>query len=273
MASKSKIKITAPMVIDLLRTKHSADVFVTECKNGPSYCAGLRKMDAWVMPRSWAHMTIKCYEVKVSRSDFLNDKKWQEYLPYCHELYFVAPKGVIEPNELPPEAGLLQVASTGTNLFTKKKAARRNIELPEELYQYILMCRTDVRAETVPHADVDYWKAWLARKEENQCVGSSVSKRLQKMFDEQVSAANNKSRQVGKDVKRLQWVADLLEEMDIPVSSFDGWRFENDVKEKLEQVRTGFSNDFVKHLELLQRDVTKLMDEINPSPEEEDADA
>jgi len=28
------------------------------------------------------------YEIKVSKSDFFNDIKWQEYLPMCNELFF-----------------------------------------------------------------------------------------------------------------------------------------------------------------------------------------
>ena len=50
---------------------------------------------------------VRGYEIKVSRSDFVNDTKWQDYLPYCHQFYFVCPPDLIQPDELPKEIGLM----------------------------------------------------------------------------------------------------------------------------------------------------------------------
>ncbi len=49
------------------------------------------------------------YEVKISRSDFVADDKWQEYLPFCNKFYFVCPPDLIKLSELPPETGLIYV--------------------------------------------------------------------------------------------------------------------------------------------------------------------
>jgi len=62
--------MTAKDIIKILSHKHRDDVFVTECKNGPSN-RGYLRLDAWVMARSWARPKVTGYEVKVSRSDFL----------------------------------------------------------------------------------------------------------------------------------------------------------------------------------------------------------
>lgn len=35
-------------------------------------------------------------ECKASRQDYLRDEKWQKYLPYCHQFYFLAPKELAE---------------------------------------------------------------------------------------------------------------------------------------------------------------------------------
>jgi hypothetical protein len=51
---------------------------------------------------------IRIFEVKSCRQDFVSDKKWQNYLPYCTHFAFVAPKGVIKPDEIPKEIGLLE---------------------------------------------------------------------------------------------------------------------------------------------------------------------
>jgi hypothetical protein len=52
---------------------------------------------------------ITGFEIKVSRADFLGDKKWQNYLPYCNRFYFATTPGVVEPKELPDEIGLLEL--------------------------------------------------------------------------------------------------------------------------------------------------------------------
>ena len=53
------------------------------------------------------------FEIKTSRSDFLNElkkpeKRWLAQM-YSHQFYYVAPKGVIEMRELPGLCGLIEV--------------------------------------------------------------------------------------------------------------------------------------------------------------------
>ena len=113
------MKCNASEILRLLRSRHKDDVFVDEVKTGPTG-NGLLILDAWAMKKSWSRPSTIGYEIKVSRSDFTRDSKWHGYLDYCNEFYFVAPPGIIRPDELPPEAGLLTVASTKTKVFTKK---------------------------------------------------------------------------------------------------------------------------------------------------------
>lgn len=51
----------------------------------------------------------KIIEIKSSRSDFTSDVKWTKYLPWCTHFTFMAPEGVISPEELPPKIGLIEV--------------------------------------------------------------------------------------------------------------------------------------------------------------------
>lgn len=53
------------------------------------------------------------FEIKTSRSDFLEElkkpeKRWLAMM-YSHQFYYVAPKGVIKYDELPPECGWMEV--------------------------------------------------------------------------------------------------------------------------------------------------------------------
>jgi hypothetical protein len=74
---------------------------------------GERYFDMWAINanaaggcRAWA------YEIKVSRSDFLRDMKQADKQDpardISNEFWFVAPPGLIRPDELPSYAGLLE---------------------------------------------------------------------------------------------------------------------------------------------------------------------
>jgi hypothetical protein len=52
---------------------------------------------------------VRCFEIKVSRSDFLQDNKWTEYSQFCSSLTMVCPEGLIQPEEIEKPFGLLWV--------------------------------------------------------------------------------------------------------------------------------------------------------------------
>jgi len=81
-----------------------SDITVTEFS---PYNSGKIRIDAYQFNR-WNKQAIG-YEIKLSRTDFLNDKKWEKYLKYCTKFYFVAPKGIIKKEELPNKIGLVEV--------------------------------------------------------------------------------------------------------------------------------------------------------------------
>lgn len=91
----------ASFIKQVLAKKHSKDFFLCEVKTGPSwYTSGLGIIDAWAMKKSWANEKVTGYEIKVSRSDFVKDEKWTNYLPFCNEFYFICPKDLIKRDEV-----------------------------------------------------------------------------------------------------------------------------------------------------------------------------
>ena len=165
-------------ILGKLASKHAMDVFIEECKNGPTHTANHKRLDAWVMKRSWSPITMIGYEIKQSRSDFLKDEKWPAYLPLCHQLYFVCPRKLIQPEELPQDVGLLW-AGDGERLMTQRKAVRREIVLPGELLVYVLMCRAQITREHLsPKHDREYWVDWLKEKTENRELGYHVAQAI-----------------------------------------------------------------------------------------------
>lgn len=207
-----KSNYIAKELIDLLASRHSKDVFIPECKDGPTHYTSHVRMDAWAMNKSWAHPVVSAYEVKVSRADFLKDNKWPAYLPLCNQFYFVAPAGLIDLFELPAEAGLLTAAGKGdgARLLTKKKAPHRDVMIPEEVYRYILMCRVTTAPENVwgNTDNGDYWRRWIGEKAEKQKLGHRVSKRIAERAAE-IEVENYRLRREIEEYAALQrWLDD-----------------------------------------------------------------
>jgi len=90
----------------------------------PEYTYGDLRIDAIVVDtaRRW----IRGFEIKTSRSDFLQDDKWVLYSEFCSSLSVVCPEGVVRPEEIKKPFGLLWIlhktdAYNPRNLIWKKK--------------------------------------------------------------------------------------------------------------------------------------------------------
>lgn len=174
----------------LLRNRHSKDIVVPECKSGPTQGSFHRRLDVWAMARSWARPMTWGYEIKVSRADFARDQKWQDYLPMCRALFFVCPKGLIQPEEIPGNVGLLW--AHGAVLRTKKKAEVRDPDdLAEaDVMRYVLMSRATIQREhhTDPEeqraARLDYWRRVAQGKVSSEQLGRQVAKKIRTFREE-----------------------------------------------------------------------------------------
>ena len=110
---------------------------------------GIRgRMDLWCMNNVVDNPTFIAYEIKTSRADFLSDMhtgKWQKYLDYCNEFYFlVSSLDIPEHVTLPPTVGLKSVSMSGKSITTIQKATRREIDFPTTVMHYILLKRTKI---------------------------------------------------------------------------------------------------------------------------------
>ncbi len=74
---------------------------------------GVQRLDAFAL-NCFQHQSMKrvCYEVKISRADFLgemkNPVKRRIGMRYSNEFYFVTPYGLIDITELPVDCGLIE---------------------------------------------------------------------------------------------------------------------------------------------------------------------
>ena len=221
-------------VAALLRVKHADDIFVPECKTGPSQGHYHSRLDAWAMKRSWAHPLVIGYEIKVTRSDFLRDEKWRSYLPFCNQFSFVCPAGLIRVDEVGEDAGLIWVSLTGTRLYTKKKAPFRDVEIPDSIYKYILMSRTRI---TDPNQDqkhgrksrAEQWAQWLKEKHQWHEIGYLVGQKVQEaMRHTRISV-----RKANEEKSKYQYIEERILELGFdPEEPVNQWEVDKELERR-----------------------------------------
>jgi hypothetical protein len=150
----------------MLAARHTRDMFFAEVKNGPTQGTTHLRLDALAIAKSWSPIRLMAYEVMVSRADWLQDRKWEAYIPLAHHFSIVCEVGVVKLEELPPSVGLLEVSSTGQSLKWIQRPVYRDIHLPARLLLYLLMSRTigdpHRPRERTREERMAYWREVLA---------------------------------------------------------------------------------------------------------------
>ena len=264
--------VTASALIALLATRHRDDVFVPECKDGPSQFHSHLRLDAWAMKRSWANPLTIGYEVKVSRSDFMGDDKWYGYLPYCNEFYFVCPPGLIAVEELPESVGLIWSSSTGSRLYTKRKAPRREVDIPEPLYRYILMCRATVEGrERCRFETRQYWEEWLATRADNREFGLGLRGKLRRLVDEKITKVAAENDALKRRNAEFDDIRRTLGRLGIDFGDgLSQWRVEQRLRELQQAIPPGLMRALKDAQEAMETFCEKL---VEVSAKEAQADA
>jgi len=105
-------------ILAALAMRHSPPerwAFFRELRIGTGYGKGVeQRLDAWAMSL-WPSTGQNrfAYEVKISRGDFRREIKQplkrRMGLLYSNYFYFATPSGLLKPEEIPPECGLIEV--------------------------------------------------------------------------------------------------------------------------------------------------------------------
>lgn len=240
-------------IVSLLSARHSKDVFISECKDGPTWFRSHSRIDAWAMARSWTRPKFTAHEIKVSRGDFLRDDKWTAYLSVCNELYFVCPPGLIAVGECPAECGLLWASKNGARLYTKKKAPYRNIEPPVDMLIYALMRAKDFNPSTLePRDQAEQWREWLCTKDEKKQIGWNVSHKLRKLVETRITRVENENRIL---VGRMEGFASVREALKLAGIPEHSWQAGG----KLVSTIRGIPDDEFKRLDNARSAMTNLL--------------
>ncbi len=190
------------------------DVFLTEVKNGKTWDnRELLRMDAIAIRKSWVNPCVTGYEVKVSRNDFLRDDKWPGYLNYCNEFYFACPVDLIQPEELPPEVGLIYYNPEKDNIRTIRKAVYRQVEIPVDMLWYLIMTRvkSDNRHPFFS-SQREMLEAWVEDKVIKKQLGLNVAnKTFTQIYElkEQVKRLESQIKRYEHDIKTLSAIQQI----------------------------------------------------------------
>jgi len=206
-----------------LAARHRHDMFFEEVKDGPTQTVRHHaKIDALAMTLSWTNFAIIGYEIKVSRGDFLRDEKWRAYLPMCHQLYFIAPKGVLDPSEVGENCGVMVVGDNG-RIRTLRKAPHRDIELPTNMLLHLMFKhigeyeRCDNKKprpeRLLPNPNIAAYKAYLEGRAEVKSIGHALSKRIRQEIDGAASQSQRAQMaldRANRSEKELRVIYDAL---------------------------------------------------------------
>lgn len=127
----------------------SNKIAVEELRMGSGFgAAQMRRIDLWVLdPGPATGCRTASYEVKVSRSDFLGElkqpNKQRSARLFSDEFWYVAPEGLIKPEEVPDWAGLMEVRE-------QPEGKRWGTKVGDRWYQVKVVCPAPVLSKHAP---------------------------------------------------------------------------------------------------------------------------
>lgn len=264
-----KQTIRADELKHAISKRHTDDLFLTEVKTGATSAQGwtsneLLKFDALAIQKSWAKPCITGYEVKVARGDFLKDQKWPGYLPYCHKFSFVCPKGLIQPEELSEEVGLIWYYPDSGALVSKRPAKYRMIQIVPDLLYYILMSRIESDRHPFFSSRRDLCAAYAADKDVRWELSRKVESRLwreNRSLEEQLQVIKGERRAIEHEREQLQDIKEILAEFDIQPNRWGDWK-----KDLRDRLSTGVAPQAMHWAASIARDAQKLEKLLQTDP-------
>ncbi len=126
--TQANTAISTDFIIDALRVRHPRDrgwCCFTEVTFADPASYNSRRIDVLFFS-FWHSKNYQriAYEIKRARSNFLQELRHPEkrapVMKYVTEFYYVAPKGMIKPSEVPEDCGLLEVDDNGICRMKKR---------------------------------------------------------------------------------------------------------------------------------------------------------
>lgn len=243
--------------------------FGTEVRTGGSDFHGndpLLIFDGLMVEKSYTTPSVTGYEIKVSRSDFLNDNKWHLYLKYCNVFYFVCPSGMIKKEELPEDVGLLYYdpEKKEINPRAKKKASWREIEDPLRIYQYIVYSQLDPDRTPFYSDKREAAKAYLDNKIDDYQLGRALGTKLATKASEIAMYTDHKEEYI-KSHRVLRTIEEYLYSTGFYVYRYNitAEEYAAKIVEYIKQIAgNGITEDIRKEISIIVRSSERLKEAV-----------
>ena len=226
--TEKRTTLRADEIIRVLQRRHRRDLWFTEVKDGSTWLRDHHvRLDALAIRPSWTQPRLTGYEVKVTRSDFLRDEKWDAYLPLTHQFSFACPWDLIQPEELTTDVGLYWVSPEGRIKQVRKPVLRPMRELPTALLYYVILSRLDSEHHPFFSGAREAIEAFLADKTARQELGRSFRSRLVRQVTELQQTLRQTQKERDMAVKRWEERAQTCRDLGLPS---DPWSFRSAIQ-------------------------------------------
>ncbi len=247
-----KSTLRADKILQMLQRRHQADLWITEVKDGPSTMVRTSRMDGLAIKRSWTHPRFVGYEVKVSRSDFLRDDKWDAYLPLTHQFSFACPWDLIQPHELPDVVGLYWASADGKLKQVRKPVLRPMQELPTWLLYYVVISRLEPDRHPFFPSTREYITAFVEDKAERWALGSRFKTRLTQEVARLQQDNEDLRSQLTQETDHLARLERALKAVNLPA---DGWNLQTELIRLRDAAAVGMDRDVLRSLQFAAQDI------------------
>lgn len=138
-------KIKTNDILDALLERYSDRIRATEL----AFSSGQRRIDLWTLhPQNNKGYRSTCFEIKISRADYKKDtyEKQRQARLFSDQFYYVTPKGLLEKEQIPDWAGLLEFDGNRFRSVLDAPITGR-AEPSWELVASIFRCAVNVRRD------------------------------------------------------------------------------------------------------------------------------
>jgi len=216
--------------------------------------SGSRILDGWALLPTWSPLTAIGYEIKVSRSDWLQDQKFEEYRGCCHLFLVVAPPKVVAASEMPAGVGLLEPVGQGDGqrLVMRVKPVRQEADFAKlsRLMAHALMWKKGIGGSSQARRErqIAYWQSLVDQRERGHTLGREVKGRIRDTIRELLSAAQTAESRANT----LQWAAEVFDSLGIR-PGYDRWSTERNITQALGSQRENLLRDIDQGVAALRR--------------------
>jgi len=159
------------------------------------------------------------------------------------------------------DIGLIVTSKNETRLYTKRKAVSRDIEIPQSIFRYILMWRTQIVRENI-RSSKKYWQDWLAERDERKELGYGVSRKIRQLIEMKIDKVNTENNRLKRENERLMGIKDILKGLGLDSNSMSMYSAEDKIRARVKEIETGIPEGLLNYLDSAIMNLKHIKDKL-----------